>query len=123
MARAARGSSLRLVGTRARPRRTARRKPAAGQRVARAPAGHRGPSEQVLADPGAEGILEAWPPMRVPGRRASPAAGPRRASAREREALARGARCPVLLVRRGTSPSGLAPPEALTRFTWSRAGG
>ena len=34
---------------------------------------------------------------------------------------ARDAVCPVLLVRRGTSPSGLAPIEALTRFTWSSA--
>ncbi|MDP2764270.1 MAG: hypothetical protein Q8O54_05475 [Brevundimonas sp.] len=28
----------------------------------------------------------------------------------------------VLLVRRGVRPSGLAPPESLTRFTWSLAG-
>jgi hypothetical protein len=28
----------------------------------------------------------------------------------------------VLFLRRGVSPGGLAPPEALTRFTWSRAG-
>jgi hypothetical protein len=29
----------------------------------------------------------------------------------------------VLFVRRGLRPGGLAPPEALTRFTWSRAAG
>ena len=33
--------------------------------------------------------------------------------------LIRDAPCPVLLVRRGIRPSGLAPPEAHTRFTWS----
>jgi hypothetical protein len=36
--------------------------------------------------------------------------------------LVREAPCPVLVVRRGVRPSGLAPPEALTRFTWSGAG-
>ena len=33
--------------------------------------------------------------------------------------LLRDAPCPVLFVRRGVRPSGLAPPEARTRFTWS----
>lgn len=33
--------------------------------------------------------------------------------------LARAATAPVLLVRRGLRPGGLAPPAALTRFTWS----
>ena len=33
--------------------------------------------------------------------------------------LARDATTPVLLVRRGLRPGGLAPPTALTRFTWS----
>ena len=33
--------------------------------------------------------------------------------------LARDAFAPVLLVRRGLHPGGLAPPAALTRFTWS----
>jgi len=36
--------------------------------------------------------------------------------------LARRAPCPVLLVRHGVRPGGLAPPAALTRFTWSSAG-
>ena len=30
--------------------------------------------------------------------------------------------CPVLLVRRGVRPGTLAPPDALTRFTWSGGG-
>jgi hypothetical protein len=33
--------------------------------------------------------------------------------------LAREATPPTLLVRRGLRPGGLAPPPALTRFTWS----
>jgi DNA-binding SARP family transcriptional activator len=36
-----------------------------------------------------------------------------------RTQLLRDAPCPVLLVRRGVRPGGLAPPEAHTRFTWS----
>ena len=36
-----------------------------------------------------------------------------------RTQLVREARCPVVLVRRGVRPGGLAPPGALTRFTWS----
>ncbi len=33
--------------------------------------------------------------------------------------LAREATSPTLFVRRGLRPGGLAPPAALTRFTWS----
>ncbi len=33
--------------------------------------------------------------------------------------LARCARPPVVFVRRGLRPGGMAPPAALTRFTWS----
>ena len=40
---------------------------------------------------------------------------PARGSSRE-------APCPVLLVRRGVRPGTLAPPEALTRFSWSGGG-
>jgi DNA-binding SARP family transcriptional activator len=39
-----------------------------------------------------------------------------------RLALARRAPCPVLLVRAGLRPGGLAPAHALTSFTWSGAG-
>jgi DNA-binding SARP family transcriptional activator len=38
---------------------------------------------------------------------------------RTRLEIARRAPCPVLLVRGGLRPSGLAPAHALTRFTWS----
>jgi len=37
--------------------------------------------------------------------------------------LAKDARPPTLLVRRGPRPGGLAPPEGLTRFTWSLSPG
>ena len=36
-----------------------------------------------------------------------------------RLALARHATAPTLFVHRGLRPGGLAPPAALTRFTWS----
>jgi len=36
-----------------------------------------------------------------------------------RGALAAGTRPPVVLVRRGLRPGGLAPTESRTRFTWS----
>src|SRR5262249_41274586 len=39
-----------------------------------------------------------------------------------RSALARNASAPVLLVCRGLRPGGLAPPEGMTRFTWTVAG-
>ena len=38
-----------------------------------------------------------------------------------RSKIARDAAAPVVLVRRGLRPGGLAPPRALTRFTWSAA--
>ena len=38
-------------------------------------------------------------------------------------ALVRGTGRPVLVVHRGLRPSGLAPRESATRFTWSLAGG
>jgi DNA-binding SARP family transcriptional activator len=45
----------------------------------------------------------------------------RRGLGRVRGALAAGARPPVLFVRRGLRPGGLAPRESLTRFTWTLA--
>jgi len=39
-----------------------------------------------------------------------------------RGAICRGARAPVVLVRRGPRPGGLTPDEGLTRFTWSLRG-
>jgi DNA-binding SARP family transcriptional activator len=118
-----RGSSLRLVGTRAAPR--AGRRDASRLLASASLALQRGvsvTSESVLADPGAEGVLEAasdaaFMVAGMSGR------WPKEGLGKVRSALARDARCPVFFVRRGTSPSGLAPPEALTRFTWTRLGG
>ena len=39
-----------------------------------------------------------------------------------RRALVADPRCPVLVVHRGLRPSGIAPREAATRFTWSLSG-
>ena len=76
------------------------------------------PAEPLLVPPGADGMLDAsrdagllvvglstrW---RVEG------LGPARLE------LARHAAPPTIFVRRGQRPGGLAPPAALTRFTWS----
>jgi hypothetical protein len=75
-------------------------------------------AEPLLAAPGAEGILAATAGagLVVAGlsdRWSHDGLGAARIE------LARRAECPVLLVRRGVRPGGLAPRRALTRFTWS----
>ena len=114
---------LRLVGTRA--------DPAGGRRDASRLLAHASLALQrglgVVADPalvapGADGILEAAEDAAVvvvglSERWRREGLGP------VRSAVAQGARSPVMLVRAGVRPSGLAPPEALTRFTWSTAAG
>jgi hypothetical protein len=40
-----------------------------------------------------------------------------------RRALASDPQCPLLVVHRGPRPSGIAPRESATRFTWSVASG
>jgi DNA-binding SARP family transcriptional activator len=79
-------------------------------------------AEPALVDPGASGLLEA-------------AAGAsavvvglsehwrRDGLGEARRALASELACPVLVVHRGLSPSGIAPRESATRFTWTIAGG
>jgi DNA-binding SARP family transcriptional activator len=117
-----RGSALRLVGTVAAPllgRRDASRLLASASLALQRGVGVA--SESVLADPGAGSVLDAATDgaFLVAGlsRR-----WPKEGLGRARSELAHGARCPVLFVRGGVTPGGLAPPEALTRFTWSRAG-
>jgi hypothetical protein len=39
-----------------------------------------------------------------------------------RLAVARDSRPPILLVRRGLRPGGIAPRESMTRFTWTLGG-
>ena len=75
-------------------------------------------AEPVLVPPGENGIL-------VASRDASllvvglSSRWHREGLGEARLRLARDATVPVLLVRRGLRPGGLAPPAALTRFTWS----
>ena len=76
---------------------------------------------QLVAEEGREGIVEAAAgagtadhrPLGALARRGA-RSGPARIS---REA----ASAPVLFVRRGSRPGGLAPGEDVTRFTWSLA--
>jgi hypothetical protein len=75
-------------------------------------------AEPLLTPPGEEGMLEASRDagLLVVGlstRWHQEGLGPARLR------LAREAAPPTLLVRRGLRPGGLAPPAALTRFTWS----
>jgi hypothetical protein len=116
---AAAGIPLHLLGTRT--------DPSTGRRDASRLLGHaslalqRGlgiTAEPVLVDPGTDGIVAAA------DRAALVVVGLSDRFAREglgatRIEIARRAAAPVVLVRRGLRPGGLAPPRALTRFTWS----
>jgi len=78
-------------------------------------------AETILAGPGADGVLEAAAGA------AAVVTGLSERWQREGIGAARTrilaeAPCPVLLVRRGVRPGTLAPPDALTRFTWSGGG-
>ena len=75
-------------------------------------------AEPLLTPPGEEGMLEASRDagLVVVGLSAR---WHRDGLGAARLRLAREAQPPVLLVRRGLRPGGLAPPAALTRFTWS----
>ena len=76
------------------------------------------PAEPLLTPPGEEGMLEA-------SRKAGllvvglSTRWHREGLGAARLRLAREAMPPMLLVRRGLRPGGLAPPAALTHFTWS----
>jgi DNA-binding SARP family transcriptional activator len=113
------GIALQLLGTRT--------DPSSGRRDASRLLGHaslalqRGlgvTAEPVLVDPGTDGIVaaSAGAALVVVGlsdRFAGEGLGATRIE------IARRAAAPVVLVRRGLRPGGLAPPRALTRFTWS----
>ena len=75
-------------------------------------------AEPLLTPPGEEGMLEASREaslvvVGLSSRWHVEGLGPARLT------LARAASPPVLLVRRGLRPGGLAPPASLTHFTWS----
>jgi hypothetical protein len=75
-------------------------------------------AEPLLTSPGSEGMLDASRDaglvvVGLSSRWHVEGIGPARLT------LAREATPPVLLVRRGLRPAGLAPPATLTHFTWS----
>ena len=116
---AAVGIPLQLIGTRG--------DPSTGRRDASRLLGHaslalqRGlgiTAEPVLVDPGTAGIVAAAEPRRAGRRRALGPLRPRGAGRHPHRDRPR-ATAPVVFVRRGLRPGGLAPPRALTRFTWS----
>jgi nucleotide-binding universal stress UspA family protein len=75
-------------------------------------------AEPLLTTPGEEGMLEASRDagLLVVGLSTR---WHREGLGSARLRLAREATPPTLLVRRGLRPGGLAPPTALTHFTWS----
>jgi hypothetical protein len=75
-------------------------------------------AEPLLTPPGEKGMLEA---SRDAGLLVAGLSTRwhREGLGQARLRLARDAAPPVLLVRKGLRPGGLAPPAALTRFTWS----
>jgi DNA-binding SARP family transcriptional activator len=113
------GGPLRLVGTRADPRRGQRDASRlladaslAVQRVVGVDA------EPLLVDPTAEALLEAVEDATFVAVGISPR-WRQEGIGDTRRALIRRALPPTLLVHRGPRPSGLAPGEHRTRFTWS----
>jgi hypothetical protein len=78
-------------------------------------------AEPLVAEPGREGIIEAAAGggllvIGLSQRWRREGLGPTRSE------IARAAPAPVLFVRRGTRPGALAPPENVTRFSWSSPG-
>ncbi len=79
-------------------------------------------AEPALVDPGPEGLLTAAAGASAVVVGLSPR-WRREGLGAARRALVADPGCPVLVVHRGLRPSGIAPREATTRFTWSLAGG
>jgi DNA-binding SARP family transcriptional activator/nucleotide-binding universal stress UspA family protein len=76
--------------------------------------------EPALTAPGAEGVLRRAADAAVVVLGASRRYGSERLG-ETRETIVRNAVVPVLVLRRGSRPGVLAPPEAVTRFAWSLA--
>jgi DNA-binding SARP family transcriptional activator len=114
-------TTLRLVGTRAEPeagRRDASRLLARASLLVQQVVGIA--TEPALVPPGAEGVLDASQDARVlvvgfSERWRSEGLGDVRAAVASRAGV------PTLFVRRGVRPSGVAPRDTLTRFTWTIA--
>ena len=117
------GAPLRLLGTREDPdreRRDASRLLASASLAVQQLAGV--VTEPVLVDSGEEAMIEAVRESSLvvlgcSSRWHQEGIGP------ARQAVARAAGSPVLVVRRGVRPGGMSPPASLTRFTWSLTGG
>jgi DNA-binding SARP family transcriptional activator len=115
------GTTLRLLGTEADPalgRRDASRLLARASLLVQQVVGI--VTEPVLVPAGEEGVLGAARDARIlvvglSDRWRTEGIG------RARLAVAAGADVPTLFVRRGLRPSGIAPSETLTRFTWTLA--
>ena len=115
------GTTLRLLGTEADPalgRRDASRLLARASLLVQQVVGI--VTEPVLVPAGEKGVLEAARDARVlvvglSDRWRTEGIG------RARLAVAAGVDVPTLFVRRGLRPSGVAPSETLTRFTWTLA--
>jgi hypothetical protein len=113
------GTTLRLLGTQADPahgRRDASRLLARASLRVQQVIGIA--AEPVLVRAGEQGVIEATRDARLlvlglSDRWRSEGIG------RARLTVAARARPPILLVRRGLRPSGIAPPQTLTRFTWT----
>jgi hypothetical protein len=113
------GTTLRLLGTDADPaveRRDASRLLSRASMLVQQVVGI--VTEPVLIRPGEESVLEAARDARLPvvglsDRWRTEGIG------QARLAVARGVGVPTLFVRRGLRPSGVAPSETLTRFTWT----
>ena len=113
------GTTLSLLGTKADPalgRRDASRLLARASLLVQQVIGI--VTEPVLIPVGERGVVEAARGARalvlgLSDRWRSEGIGPTRL------AVARDADVPILFVRRGLRPSGIAPPETLTRFTWT----
>jgi DNA-binding SARP family transcriptional activator len=113
------GTTLRLLGTEANPargRRDASRLLSRASMLVQQVVGIA--TEPVLIHPGEEGVLEAARDARllvvgISDRWRTEGIG------RARLAVAAGVDVPTLFVRRGLRPSGVAPGETATRFTWT----
>lgn len=113
------GAAMRLVGTTADPhrgRRDASRLLAAASLAVQRTVGVE--TEAVLAEPTEEALVKAIRTATLVVAGCSPR-WRRHGIGASRLALIRDSRPPSVFVHRGPRPGGLAPPEGLTRFTWT----
>jgi DNA-binding SARP family transcriptional activator len=110
------GGTLRLLGSEGGPEGDASRLLASASLVLQRALGV--DAEPQLVRPGPDGVVDASEKAAVVVLGLSPR-WRREGLGETRLEVARRARPPVLLIRKGPRPSGVAPSETLTRFTWS----